>query len=67
MTEAGASYRTDNGYLVLDADVGAIDDAVALDRALLEIPGVLGTGLFIGMADAVVVQRADGVEILRRG
>jgi len=66
LDDAGASYRTDNGNLVLDAEVGAIDDPGALDQALLSIPGVLGTGLFVGMADAVVVQRGDDVEVLRR-
>ncbi len=67
LDENGASYRTDNGNLILDAEVGPIDDPATLDRALLEIPGVLGTGLFVGMADAVVVQRGDGVEVLKRG
>ncbi len=67
LDESGASVRTDNGNLILDAEVGPIDDPAALDRALLDIPGVLGTGLFVGMADAVIVQRGDGVEVLRRG
>ena len=34
---------------------------------LIAIPGVLGTGLFVGMSDAVVVQRGTEVEVLRRG
>ena len=67
LDESGASYRTDNGNLILDAEVGAIDDPAALDQALLSIPGVLGTGLFVGMTDAVVVQRGSDVEVLRRG
>lgn len=66
-TEAGETYLTDNGNLILDAEVDRIDDPAALDRDLLAIPGVLGTGLFVGMADAVVVQRGDAVEVLRRG
>jgi ribose 5-phosphate isomerase A len=66
LDESGASVRTDNGNLILDAEVGPIDDPAALDRALLQVPGVLGTGLFVGMADAVIVQRGDAVEVLRR-
>ena len=38
----------------------------ALERDILAIPGVLGTGLFVGMADAVIVQDGDRVELRRR-
>jgi len=38
-----------------------------LERALLAIPGVVDTGLFLGTADQVLVGRGDGgVDILRR-
>ena len=41
--------------------------ARALERALLAIPGVVDTGLFLGTADQVLVGRADGdVEVLQR-
>jgi len=63
----GRPYLTDNGNLVLDCRVEPIDDPGALDTAITTIPGVLGTGLFVGMADAVVVQRGEKVEVLRRG
>lgn len=63
----GAPYLTDNGNLILDCRVEPIDDPGALDAAITMIPGVLGTGLFVGLADAVVVQRGDDVEVLRRG
>jgi ribose 5-phosphate isomerase A len=65
-TDTGETYLTDNGNLILDAEVDSILDPAALDRDLLAIPGVLGTGLFVGMADAVVVQRGDAVEVLHR-
>jgi ribose 5-phosphate isomerase A len=54
-TEDGAPVVTDNGNLILDAAVSVIDDAGALDRLLGAIPGVVGTGLFVGMAHAVLV------------
>ena len=57
---------TDNGNLILDCRVEPIDDPAALDAAITTIPGVLGTGLFVGLATAVVVQRGDDVEVLRR-
>jgi ribose 5-phosphate isomerase A len=51
---------------VLDAAVSKISDPGDLDRRIVAIPGVLGTGLFIGMADAVVIQDGEAVEVRRR-
>jgi ribose 5-phosphate isomerase A len=57
---------TDNGNVILDCRIAPIEDAEQLERAILAIPGVLGTGLFVGMADAVIVQDGDRVEVRRR-
>jgi ribose 5-phosphate isomerase A len=51
----GKPFVTDNGNLILDCAVTAITDPGPLDRTLLAIPGVVGTGLFVGMAHAVLV------------
>jgi ribose 5-phosphate isomerase A len=56
----GSPYRTDNGNPILDCRVGPIADPAALDRAILAIPGVVGTGLFIGLAEIVLIQFEDG-------
>lgn len=56
----GSTYLTDNGNPILDCHVGLIADAGALERAILDIPGVVGTGLFIGMAEIVLIQNEDG-------
>jgi ribose 5-phosphate isomerase A len=56
----GSTYITDNGNPILDCKVGLIKDAAALERAILDIPGVVGTGLFIGMAETVFIQGEDG-------
>jgi ribose 5-phosphate isomerase A len=53
---------TDNGNPVLDAAVPHERDMDALARELDAIPGVLGHGLFLGMADAAYLASADGVE-----
>ena len=58
---AGAEpLRTDNGNFLLDARIGAIQDAAALATALNEIPGVVENGLFVGIAHEVVLGRPDG-------
>jgi len=57
---------TDNGNYILDCQVSAIANPTSLDQALLRIPGVVGTGLFVGMADTVLIQRENGAEVQQR-
>jgi ribose 5-phosphate isomerase A len=59
----GATYVTDNGNHVLDCAVSAIEDPAGLDAVLRAIPGVLATGLFVGMAEHVVVEDGGRVEV----
>lgn len=56
------SFISDGGNFILDCRLKRITDAAALDRALTAIPGVIETGLFIGMADEIILAGADGVE-----
>jgi len=53
---------TDNGNLILDCTVQAITDPGSLDRTLREIPGVVGTGLFLNMASVILIGHVDSVE-----
>ncbi len=46
---------TDNGNFIVDVDFGPINAPKELDSQLKSIPGVIETGLFIGMADIVYV------------
>ena len=57
----GESYVTDGGNFIADCQFGQIADAVSLDRKLQTIPGVVGTGLFIGMAEMALVADDHGV------
>lgn len=54
---------TDNGNHVLDCAFGAIEDPEPLADTLVGIPGVVETGLFVGMADALHVGTEEGVEV----
>lgn len=56
----GAEFLSDNGNLVMDCGIGVIDGPARLERELLAIPGVVGTGLFIGIASVVLVANGDG-------
>jgi len=64
--EDGAALVTDNGNYILDCKIAPIENPGELERAILEIPGVLGTGLFVGLADVVIVRDGDSAEVLTR-
>lgn len=59
---AGPAFLSDGGNFILDCSLGRISDARAADAALQAIPGVIETGLFIAMADEVILAGPDGVE-----
>jgi ribose 5-phosphate isomerase A len=44
---------SDNGNAIMDAAFGVIDDPTLLEHQLKMIPGVVETGLFIGLTDIV--------------
>lgn len=62
----GKLFITDNGNPLLDCAVDPIDDPMHLERAIRGIPGVIETGLFLGMVDVALVHRNDRVEVLER-
>jgi ribose 5-phosphate isomerase A len=59
-----APYQTDNGNWIVDCRFGGIEHPRALEVALREIPGVVGTGLFLAMAERVLVQEGSVVRVL---
>jgi ribose 5-phosphate isomerase A len=52
--EKGKLFVTDNGNHILDCKCGPISDPAGLEAKLCAVPGVVGTGLFLGMADVVL-------------
>ena len=52
----GEPFVTDNGNLLVNAAFGEIAEPATLHRQILEVPGVLDSGLFAGMADEVLVE-----------
>lgn len=63
---AGNPFITDEGHHILDCNFGQIPDPPALARELNAVPGVVEHGLFIGMADVVLIAKGDQVQELRR-
>lgn len=52
----GRPFVTDNGNFLVNAAFPEIPAPAELERAIREIPGVLDSGLFVGMADEVLVE-----------
>jgi ribose 5-phosphate isomerase A len=61
----GKPVVTDNGHWIVDCDFGLIADPARLERDLDAIPGVVESGLFIGMAGRVFVGDREGRFVLR--
>jgi len=57
---------TDNCNYIVDVDFGAITDAKLLDEKLKLIPGVIESGLFIGLADLVYLGKTNGIIKLQK-
>lgn len=53
--EGDGLFVTDNGNHILDCEIAPIRDAARLEEDIRAIPGVVGTGLFLAMADTVLV------------
>ena len=57
---------TDQGNMVIDVKFDAIDNPAELEKTLNNIPGVLENGLFVGVADKVLIGEVkDGQPIVR--
>lgn len=66
----GRLFVTDNGNHIIDCEILPISDAVWLEREILAIPGVVGTGLFLDLAETVLVGGSNDFQMIderRRG
>jgi ribose 5-phosphate isomerase A len=57
-------FVTDNGNHILDCQIEPIPDAPLLEMHISAIPGVVGTGLFLGMAETVLVGERDTFRLI---
>ncbi|NNE66551.1 MAG: ribose-5-phosphate isomerase RpiA [Pyrinomonadaceae bacterium] len=61
----GARFLTDEKNYIIDADFGLMDDPFLIHDDLNQIEGVICNGLFLDLADLVIVGRGDQTEIYR--
>jgi ribose 5-phosphate isomerase A len=59
-------FFTDHGHYILDCYFEQIEDPVQLNSQLKNIPGLLENGLFIDMADGILIGYTDGKTVFKR-
>ena len=59
-TKTNRPYVTDNGNYVVDCAFGLILDPAELEEKIKGIFGVVEVGLFVGLADLVLIGQGDG-------
>ncbi|TDL30903.1 ribose-5-phosphate isomerase RpiA [Jeotgalibacillus sp. S-D1] len=65
-THHGKPFVSDNGNYVLDCQFTSMDDPATLHNKIKLITGVVETGLFIDMADIVIIGTTTGTKILQK-
>jgi ribose 5-phosphate isomerase A len=63
----GRAFVTDEGNYILHCRFDGITEPAGLEAKLLTRAGVVGTGLFLGIAHQVIIGRIAGVEVRSRG
>lgn len=61
--ERDAPFVTDNGNYIIDCRFSRIANALELESSIKLVPGVIESGLFVGMVDQLVIAFADRVEV----
>jgi len=62
----GQLFVTDNGNFVLDCQTPVLRDPPKLEQLVRSIPGVVCTGLFLGMAHTILVDHEGQIELRQR-
>lgn len=56
----GTPFISDNGNYIIDCSFGTIAEPEILQQEINAIPGVVDNGLFLHMADKVILGKSDG-------
>ncbi|MGH7368092.1 MAG: ribose-5-phosphate isomerase RpiA [Candidatus Rokuibacteriota bacterium] len=66
-TVEGAPFVTENGNRIIDCAVRPIEAPAEFARDLRAVPGVVDSGLFLGITELVLVAESGGIREMRRG
>jgi ribose 5-phosphate isomerase A len=62
----GSPFVTDNSNYIYDCRFSCIDNPRRLETALMSRAGIVGSGLFLGMASVAIIGESDGVRTMRQ-
>ena len=62
LQENGKPLLSDNGNILAICKIGPLPDPLGANTAIRSIPGIVETGLFVGMADVVLIQDGEHLE-----
>ena len=62
----GERFVSDNGNYIVDCKFPRIEDANRLETEINLVPGVVDSGLFLDLADKIIVATNDGTRIMER-
>ncbi|MCC6029237.1 MAG: ribose-5-phosphate isomerase RpiA [Candidatus Korarchaeum sp.] len=60
-------FITDNGNLIVDISCPPIEDPASMESEIKGVPGVVEVGIFVGLADLVLIARGSEVKVIRQG
>lgn len=60
------AFETDNENFIIDCGFGEIADPAALEAKIKLLPGVVESGLFVGLLDILITGFGDGVRVEER-
>ena len=60
------NFVTDEGNFILDLNIGHITNIQLLETKLKQIPGVVETGLFLDMADIIIIGQGETTITLKK-
>ena len=61
-----ANFITDEGNFILDLNIAHITNIPLLESSLKQIPGIVETGLFLDMADIIIVGKGESTVTVKR-
>lgn len=59
-------YKTDSNNNIIDLQLNVIEEPALLEKSLKELSGVVECGLFINIADVVLIGNDEGVKTISR-
>ncbi|MFZ1322162.1 MAG: ribose-5-phosphate isomerase RpiA [Ignavibacteria bacterium] len=62
----GNIYKTDSGNYIFDLHLKKIEDPLIMDMELKQVTGIVETGLFIDIADTIIIGKENSTEIINK-